>query len=210
MNIDGKWIVIEGIDGAGKTTAIELITTILEQHGIDCLTLREPGGTLLGEAIRDILKQADYQTLALAEVLLLYAARLQLLETKIKPSLDKGQWVLLDRHELSTFAYQCGGRGVDISSVKQISEICIGTKKPDLTIFMSVTPKCALKRIQARGQLDHIEQQSLEFFEKVALTYEMLLDRYPHVMRIDANQDMIGVKNDITEQVNLWIKQNPQ
>lgn len=208
MQTKGKWIVIEGIDGAGKTTVIELISSLMLDQGIDFQCLREPGGTLLGEAIRQILKGAEYETLPMAEVLLLYAARLQLLESTIKPSLNEGKWVLLDRHELSTFAYQCGGRGVDFDAVKQISEICMGGLKPDLTIFLSVTPKRAVDRVNARGQLDHIEQQSLEFFENVALTYEMLLDKYPDVMRIDANQDIIDVKKDISEQVTLWITQN--
>ena len=208
MQTKGKWIVIEGIDGAGKTTAMALICSILDSLSIDYLSLREPGGTLLGEAIRNILKQADYQTLPMAEVLLLYAARLQLLETKIKPSLNSGQWILLDRHELSTFAYQCGGRGIDMLDVKQISEICLGSDKPDLTIFLSVAPKRAVERMTARGQLDHIEQQSLQFFENVTLTYEMLLDKYPHVIQIDANQDINDVKHDITAQMNRWINQN--
>ena len=210
MHSKAKWIVIEGIDGAGKTTAIDQISTMLEQQGIDYLSLREPGGSPLGEAVRDILKQATYNILPMAEVLLLYAARLQLLESIIRPSLNQGQWVLLDRHELSTFAYQAGGRGVDLKTIEKISEICIGAQKPDLTIFMSVTPKRALERIKVRGQLDQIEQQSLKFFENVALTYELLLDKYPHVMRIDANQEIIGVQNDITEQVSLWIKQHRQ
>ena len=210
MQSQGKWIVIEGIDGAGKTTAIDHISSILNQEGIEFISLREPGGTLLGEAIRDMLKHAAYQILPLAEVLLLYAARLQLLEMRIRPSLDQGQWVLLDRHELSTFAYQVGGRQVEMQTVQLISEQCIGDLQPDLTIFMSISPKRALERLHARGQLDHIEQQSLEFFENVALTYEMLLDNYPNVLRIDANQDLIAVKHDLTEQVVLWIKQHRQ
>jgi dTMP kinase len=204
----GFWIVVEGIDGAGKTTAIH---TVIEQLKLKTLTVqsyREPGGTAFGEAVRNILKTEGLGILPLAEVLLFYAARYQLLETQILPALDMGHCVVLDRHELSTFAYQSGGRGMDFATIKTISTLCLQGKKPDLIIYLSVEPKRAYERMLMRGSLDHIEKQDISFFENVANAYETLLLDYPNVLRIDANQPIASVQDELMVKLNQWLERH--
>lgn len=202
----GFWIVVEGIDGAGKTTAIQTVIEFLKTHHFLVKTFREPGGTPLGELVRSVLKTDGLAIRPLAEVLLFYAARYQLLETEIIPNLQAGTSVVLDRHELSTFAYQAGGRGVDISEIQKISAVCLQGRKPDLTIYLSVSPEKAYERMLLRGQLDHIEQQDLEFFHRVTEAYDHLLQNYPHVIRIDANQALEAVQKEIVIQLGDWLK----
>lgn len=201
----GLWIVVEGIDGAGKTTAIQTITQALKNHQCDIKVFREPGGTAFGEQVRHVLKTEGLSILPLAEVLLFYAARYQLLEKEILPALKTGTYVLLDRHELSTWAYQAGGRGYDIHEIKKISEVCIQGRRPDLTIFLSVSPEIAYQRVHLRGELDHIENEGLAFFVDVNQAYETFLEDYPHVMRIDANQSLEKVQLDSLSQFNQWL-----
>jgi dTMP kinase len=199
------WIVIEGIDGAGKTTAIQTLSRALTQSQYSFKLFREPGGTPLGEAIRSLLKTDEMGALPLTEVLLFYAARYQLLEKAILPLLETGTSVLLDRHELSTWAYQAGGRRLDIDKIKKISEVCIQGRRPDLTIFLSVSPEIAYERVCLRGNLDAIEQQGLQFLLNVNDAYERFLVDYPNVMRIDANQPMDKVQEDLLNQFNHWM-----
>ncbi|MDQ5883826.1 MAG: dTMP kinase [Pseudomonadota bacterium] len=206
QNKKGLWVVIEGIDGAGKTTAMQTVLDTFTSYHLPIKAYREPGGTSLGECIRTLLKTDGLGILPFAEVLLFYAARYQLLMQEILPSLRSGTTVLLDRHELSTFAYQAGGRGVDKSNIESLSQLCLQGQKPDLTIFLSVHPRRAYERMHARGKLDHIEQQDLTFFENVALTYEILLEDYPGVMMIDANVSLEMVQDDIRQQLSDWIE----
>lgn len=193
----GIWIAVEGIDGAGKTSAIQTIQQVFADFNMPTRIFREPGGTSLGEMIRAILKSDDVSMLPIAEVLLLYAARVQLLEENIFPALKDGIHVILDRHELSTYAYQSGGKGIDANQIRQIAKCCMPNKKPDLTFFLAVKPEVALKRVKDRGNLDHYEQQGLEFFQKIALSYEIYTSEYPNVVCIDANQNYQQVQMDI-------------
>ena len=205
MTQQGIWIVIEGIDGAGKTTAISTIQQVFAQFKLPTKVYREPGGTALGEGIRSLLKRDDLTILPIAEVLLMYAARIQLLEQEIMPCLERGTHVILDRHELSTFAYQSGGRGIDIDIISQISQACMPIRKPDLTFFLAVKPQVGLERVKKRGELDHYESQSLEFFQRIALSYERFIGNYPNVICIDANQTFEEVQQDIiTELENFF------
>jgi dTMP kinase len=193
----GIWVAVEGIDGAGKTSAIQTIQQVFKDFKMKTHVYREPGGTALGERIRSILKSDDLNMLPISEVLLLYAARVQLLEENLFPALKSGVHVILDRHELSTFAYQAGGRGIDINVIRQVSDSCMPHRKPDLTFFLAVKPELALKRVKERGNLDHYEQQPLEFYQKIALSYEIYISEYPNVVCIDANQTYEQVQMDI-------------
>jgi dTMP kinase len=206
MNTKGLWVVIEGIDGAGKTSAVKTIQKVFEDQGLEIEVYREPGGTILGEHIRQLLKTEHLSIFPLAEVLLFYAARVQLLKTLIEPKRSEGKSIILDRFELSTFAYQAGGRGVDSAIIQEISAICVGGQKPDLTVFLSVKPKLAYERVRSRGAQDAIEKQSIHFFENVALAYEMFLDSYPNVLEIDANQDFESVQLSIYQSVSAWLR----
>jgi dTMP kinase len=206
MSNSGKWIVIEGLDGAGKTSAVATVQRVFANHGLETKVYREPGGTSLGEKIREILKTAEMNTIGIAEVLLLYAARVQLLQEKVFPNLEAGISVILDRHELSTLAYQSGGRGVDYQDIQQISKSCMPDKKPDLTLFLAIEPKRSLERAAMRGELDHYESQSLTFFQNIALSYERFVEDYPNVAYIDANQTFEVVQEDITKVLADYLK----
>ena len=205
MNNKGIWIVIEGIDGAGKTSAIATIEDVFKQVQLKTKNYREPGGTALGERVRDILKADNIEMLPIAEVLLFYAARVQLLEECILPNLNQGIHVILDRHELSTYAYQAGGRGLDIEVIQQISNSCMPKRKPDLTFFLSLDPKVALERVINRGDLDHYESQPLTFYQRIALSYERFAADYPNVVCIDANQSLIEVQQDIRSELENFL-----
>ena len=205
MNDKGIWIVIEGIDGAGKTSAIATIGDVFKQVQLKTKTYREPGGTALGERIRDILKADNIEMLPIAEVLLFYAARVQLLEECILPNLNQGIHVILDRHELSTFAYQAGGRGLDFEVIEQISNSCMPKRRPDLTFFLALDPKVALQRVINRGNLDHYESQPLAFYQRIALSYERFAADYPNVVCIDANQSFTEVQQDIRSELENFL-----
>lgn len=150
-----KYIVIEGLEGAGKTTARNVVVETLEQLGIrDMVFTREPGGTQLAEKLRslvlDIKSVGDEVITDKAEVLMFYAARVQLVETVIKPALANGTWVIGDRHDLSTQAYQGGGRGIDQHMLATLRDAVLGDFRPDLTLYLDVTPEVGLKRACAR------------------------------------------------------------
>lgn len=162
----GKFIVIEGLEGAGKTTAHQVILKELEQAGISNIVMtREPGGTPLAEKLRHLIKHETEEPVTdKAELLMLYAARVQLVENVIKPALAEGKWVLGDRHDMSSQAYQGGGRKLDRKLLETLKESVLGTFEPDLTIYLDLDPVIGLARARGRGELDRIEQQSLDFF----------------------------------------------
>ena len=164
-----KFIVIEGLEGAGKTTAREAVVAVLHEQGIeDVVFTREPGGTPLAEQLRVLVKQGidGEQVSDKAELLMLYAARVQLVENVIKPALARGAWVVGDRHDLSSQAYQGGGRGLDTQLMTTLRDAVLGDFRPDLTLYLDVTPEIGLQRARARGELDRIEQESRYFFTR--------------------------------------------
>lgn len=161
-----KFIVIEGLEGAGKTTARDTVVDELRQQGIDDIVFtREPGGTPLAEKLRDLVKQGvgNEKLTDKAEVLMLYAARVQLVDNVIKPALARGAWVVGDRHNLSSQAYQGGGRGIDSRLMQSLRDTVLGDFKPDLTLYLDLPPAIGLERARSRGALDCIEQESLAF-----------------------------------------------
>ncbi|AQS36554.1 thymidylate kinase [Shewanella psychrophila] len=196
---NSKFIVIEGLEGAGKSSAISLVGDFIEKHtGQVPVCTREPGGTPLAERMRDLIKVAD-ETDPLcdeAECLLLYAARAQLVANVIKPALNSGSWVLGDRHNLSSLAYQGGGRGL-MSLVQVVSKATLGDFKPDLTIYLDIDPAQGLKRAASRGELDRIEKQALNFFERARATFLAFAEDDDTIAVIDAGQTMAEVHKDI-------------
>ncbi|KYP97302.1 thymidylate kinase, partial [Sodalis-like endosymbiont of Proechinophthirus fluctus] len=162
--MNSKFIVIEGLEGAGKTSAIAEVVDVLRQQGIfDVVFTREPGGTPLAEALRTLIKDGagDEPVIDRAELLMLYAARVQLMEGVIKPALTCGAWVVGDRHDLSSQAYQGGGRGIDTRLLKTLRDTVLGEFRPDLTLYLDIPPALGLARARARGELDRIEVESL-------------------------------------------------
>ena len=204
----GKFIVIEGLEGAGKTTAINTVARILKQHHISDLQFtREPGGTPIAEALRNIIKNGlDNEPLTdKAELLMLYAARIQLVDNVIKPALKMGKWVIGDRHDLSTQAYQGGGRQIDKVFIETLQAQVLGNFKPDLTLYLDIVPELGLMRAKSRGQLDRIEQQSLPFFERIRQRYLQLAERDNTIVTIDANKSIEEVTAQIETVLNSWL-----
>ena len=195
----GKFIVVEGIEGAGKSTAIKVIEQFLTGQNIKYTNTREPGGTPLAEKLRKLVKEpSDEFVTPECELLLMYASRSQLLENKIKPSLAKGDWVIGDRHDLSSRAYQGGGREFKDETINTIANITLNGFKPDLTIYLDIEPEQGLARAQARGELDRIEQEKIDFFHRVRNKYLQLATADDHIFIINAGQSMEAVHEDIT------------
>jgi dTMP kinase len=207
-----KFIVIEGLEGAGKTTARDKVVEMLRAQGIDDMVFtREPGGTPLAEKLRaltlDCQSSGDEAIADKAEVLMFYAARVQLVETVIKPALARGAWVVGDRHDLSTQAYQGGGRGIDAGLLNTLRDAVLGDFAPDLTLYLDVTPEVGLQRARARGELDRIEQESLDFFNRTRARYLALAQSDPRIMTIDATQPLEQVTQQISDVVTKWLKE---
>ena len=197
--MSSKFIVIEGLEGAGKSTAVSYVVDWLRQHGITQLeTTREPGGTPLAEKMRAIVKEVHDEPLTIqAELLLMYAARVQLVENRIKPTLKNGTWVVGDRHDLSSQAYQGGGRGIDATLINQIKQAVLGDFAPDLTLYLDIDPAIGLERARQRGELDRIEQEALVFFQRTRARYLELAKQDPSIYIIDAAQSPQQVQTAI-------------
>ncbi|MDN0121812.1 dTMP kinase [Yersinia aleksiciae] len=206
--MNSKFIVIEGLEGAGKTTARETVVATLRAQGIsDIVFTREPGGTPLAEKLRDLIKQGiDGEVLTdKAEVLMLYAARVQLVENVIKPALARGSWVVGDRHDLSSQAYQGGGRGIDSQLMTSLRDTVLGDFRPDLTLYLDLPPTVGLARARARGELDRIEQESLAFFERTRARYLALAAADSSIRTIDASQPLEQVSESISQVLSQWL-----
>lgn len=206
--MNSKFIVIEGLEGAGKTTARDTVVATLRAQGInDIVFTREPGGTPLAEKLRDLIKQGiDGEVLTdKAEVLMLYAARVQLVENVIKPALARGSWVVGDRHDLSSQAYQGGGRGIDINLMTSLRDTVLGEFRPDLTLYLDLPPVIGLARARARGELDRIEQESLAFFERTRERYLELAATDSSIKTIDASQPLEQVSESISRVLKQWL-----
>ena len=205
----GKFIVIEGLEGAGKSTAIHLVMELLNQHGIqDVQATREPGGTPLAEQMRTLVKEGhpDEPLTDMAELLLMYAARIQLVDNVIKPALASGAWVVGDRHDMSSQAYQGGGRGFDVNLMSNLRQTVLGDFRPDLTIYMDIDPKLGLARARGRGELDRIETMDISFFERARQRFLELSETDDAVCIIDAGQSLENVSQSITEALIMWLK----
>ena len=202
----GKFIVVEGLEGAGKSSVIGLIVQALKGAGKRVEQTREPGGTPMADAIRECVKHAWDETVSEeTELLLMYAARVQLLTNKILPSLDAGAWVVGDRHDLSSQAYQGGGRGVSEKTMTAISDIALKGFKPDLTLYLDVEPAVGLERARGRGELDRIEQAGLAFFERTRAKYLSLVKQDESIVVVSAMQSMEKVHQDVTAIINDYV-----
>lgn len=203
----GKFIVVEGLEGAGKSNAQQVVCNVLRSHKIDFITTREPGGTPIAEALRTLWKEGidGEHTTDKAEVLMMYAARTQLVETVIQPALNAGKWVVGDRHNLSSLAYQGGGRGLS-ALVQTIGQVILGNFRPDLTLYLDLDPQIGLARARGRGALDRIEQQHIDFFHRTRENYLHYAQKDPNVVIINAEQPIERVSNDIQQAVENFLK----
>jgi len=186
-----KFITFEGVDGAGKSTHLAWFTEALRQRGIDLLLTREPGGTPLGERLRDILLHEPMH--AETEAMLMFAARREHVAQVIRPALRRGTWVISDRFSDASFAYQGGGRGVSIAKLEQLEQWVQGELQPDLTLLFDIPIEVARQRLANSSSLDRFEQEQGEFFQRVRQAY---LDRAARMPRRFA---IIHAENTIHE-----------
>lgn len=207
----GKYIVIEGLEGSGKSTSITTVADVLHEYGIaDFIFTREPGGTPLAETLRNLVKQDHLEEKLTdeTELLLIYAARKQLVENKIKPALAAGKWVIGDRHDLSTQTYQGGGRGLNQQLIHTLKQLVLGDFKPDLTLYLDIDPQIGLSRALKRGELDRFERESLAFFDRVRARYLELAAQDPSIKIIDATKSPDEVANAIKNTLLTWLTQS--
>lgn len=167
--IQGKFITFEGVDGAGKSTGLDWFAHALRQRGIDLLVTREPGGTPLGEKLRELLLHEPMH--AETEALLMFASRREHVEQVIRPALQRGTWVISDRFSDASFAYQGGGRGVAVAKLEQLEQWVHGDLQPDLTLLFDIPIEVARQRLAANLSLDKFEREQGSFFEKVRQAY---------------------------------------
>ncbi|MCW7553397.1 dTMP kinase [Endozoicomonas gorgoniicola] len=197
----GFFLTIEGCEGAGKTTAVNVIKQWLGSRGIEFEETREPGGTPMAENLRGLLlDHGDEQVADITELLLMFAARSQNLFHNIEPALKRGQVVLCDRFTDATFAYQGGGRQLDVQQIATLETLVQGERRPDMTILLDVEPEVGLARARHRameqgGKLDRIEQEAMDFFNRVRNTYLERARQFPEQFEvIDAGQPLAEVK----------------
>ena len=204
--MQGKFIVIEGLEGAGKSTAIRHVSETLQAlNAGEILFTREPGGTPVAEKLRDLIKHETAEPIIdKAELLMLYAARVQLVENVIKPALKQGKIVLGDRHDMSSQAYQGAGRGFDLAFMTQLKEMVLGDFAPDFTLYLDIEPELGLARARGRGALDRIEKQDLSFFQRARARYLELVKANPKAVLIDASQPLEKVQQDIQQALTQW------
>ena len=196
----GKFITVEGTEGVGKSTNIELIKTLLQQAGIELVVTREPGGTPLAEEWRNVLlANRDENFDPLAELLVVFAARAQHINQVIKPALAAGKWVLSDRFTDATFAYQGKGRGLPIQAILQLEQMVQQGLQPDATFLLDIDVQVGLERARERGELDRFENEHITFFEKVRAGYHERVAAMPErFMVINAGQSLEAVQQDVT------------
>lgn len=189
----GVFITLEGTEGSGKSTQLKTIEQYLQQHNRRYIKVREPGGTPIAEEIRNLLKtpRKDDAMCDTTELLLMYSARAQLVNTVIKPAIEQGVDVICDRHDLSTVAYQGGGRGMDLSEIKAISKVVLGDFKPNLTILLDIDPIKGMQRAKARGELDRFEQSKMDFFVRVRNTYLECAKQDPNIIKVVNGDDTL-------------------
>ncbi|MDY6216449.1 dTMP kinase [Actinobacillus porcinus] len=205
--MNGKFIVLEGLEGAGKTTALNTVVAQLKALGItDFVFTREPGGTPLAEKLRHLIKyETEEPVTDKAELLMLYAARIQLIENVIKPAIAQGKWVIGDRHDLSSQAYQGGGRQLDQGFMQMLKDGVLGDFEPDFTLYLDIDPALGLARARGRGELDRIEQSGLDFFKRTRDRYLALVKDNPKAVIINAGQDLEKVTADIQHAVQEFV-----
>jgi dTMP kinase len=194
----GKFISIEGLDGAGKSTHLAYLTSLIERKGKRVVITREPGGTELGEQLRELLlhRSAMHPD---TEALLMFAARNEHVMQVIKPALARGEWVVSDRFADASYAYQCGGRGIAPERLVQLENWVLQGFKPDLTLVFDVSPETAAERRGQAREADRFEQETLDFFARVRAAYLTRARQEPARIRvIDAGRRIEVIERDLS------------
>ncbi len=195
--MSGRFVTLEGGEGVGKSTNLALAVELIEAQGHSVVTTREPGGTPLAEEIRDLFLGVREEPVGgLTELLLIFAARAQHLETVIKPALAAGQWVVCDRFTDATYAYQGGGRGLPVAQIEALESLVQGELRPDLTLYLDVPPEVGHARISDREH-DRLEQEAGSFHERVRAAYLARAGREPRMRVVDASVPLAEVQASI-------------
>ena len=195
----GRFITLEGVEGAGKTTALGYVRGLLESHGIPVVVTREPGGTPVGERLRALLLDPEMNMCPETELLLMFAARAEHLHRLIRPALARGDWVLCDRFTDASYAYQGGGRGMDPQRIAILEEWVQGSLQPDLTLLLDLPVELGMERARGRGGVtDRMEAEALDFHRRVRETYLARACRCPErYCVVDASQDLREVEDQL-------------
>lgn len=206
-----QFIVVEGLEGAGKTNAINTIKAYLADKPIEVVYTREPGGTFLAEKIRKLLI-TSYEEESLcceSELLLMYASRLQHIKQLIEPALQNNQWVVSDRFNWSSLAYQGGGRSLGFEKVKALNDLIMPACSPDLLLYLDIDPAVGLQRAKQRNALDRIEQETLKFFQRARQIFLDLAKNTANSIVIDAALPIDEVEEIVIKTVEAFVCQLP-
>lgn len=202
----GRFITLEGLDGAGKTTHVEFVKQWLAQHQIEAVFTREPGGTPVGERLRELLLSVDTTISLETETLLMFASRQELVNSVIYPALNAGKWVVSDRFTDSTFAFQGGGRGVDPQRIETLEQWVQQGLQPDMTLLFDVPQQVAASRLSASRELDRFEQEKADFHQRVRDAYLMRAQQYQRIKVIDSTRSIGEIQSDISKLLLLQQK----
>lgn len=199
----GKFITVEGTDGAGKSTQIELLVKYFKEKGFDVILTREPGGTSISEKIRDIILDTENSEMNdITEAMLYAASRAQHVNEKIIPAVKMGKVVICDRFVDSSVAYQGYARGLDMKLIEDINYYAVAGMNPDITLFFDLSPEIGITRKKNMHSLDRIEKEKLDFHHKVYAGYKALLEKFPErIKRIDANQSIDEVHKEVINHI---------
>ena len=203
----GLFIVMEGPDGSGKTTQINLLKEYLEEAGYECLITREPGGTVIGEEIRQLILNPEHKEMSPVTEMLLYAAsRAQLVHEVIGPALEEGKIVISDRFVDSSIVYQGTARKLGISTVSAVNAPGIGIYRPDGIFFIDLSEAEGLRRKKEQKNLDRMEQEGIDFHHMVSEGYRKVLSGRPEVMKIDGGRSIDTIQKKIRNHVDELLK----
>ncbi|VFM95938.1 MAG: dTMP kinase [Candidatus Kentron sp. G] len=207
------FVTIEGIEGGGKSTSLSFVADLLRSAGKPMLVTREPGGTEIGEALRELLLRPGQAIGPDAELLLMFAARAEHLATVIRPALEAGQWVVCSRFTDTTYAYQGAGRGIPNARIALLEDWVQGTLRPDLTLILDIPVEEGLARVKRRGTTDRFERERMAFFHRVREAYLARANARPHRYRvIDARAPIGTVREQIADVMRDFLpsrRQNP-
>ena len=203
----GRFITLEGGEGAGKSTNLEYLSTRLQAAGVNVRHTREPGGTPLGEKLRELLLNPDHTGMhSDTELLLMFAARAQHLHELILPALARGEWVICDRFTDATYAYQGGGRGIDVQRIALLEDWVQQGLQPDTTLLFDLPVAQGLERAGKRGALDRFEQEQQDFFEQVRAAYLERAAQNPGRFRIvDAGRELAAVQQQLDDIIDSML-----
>ena len=205
----GKFISIEGTEGAGKSTALDYIANYLAESGLKIVLTREPGGTALSEEIRQLLLHSQDETIQpITELLLMFASRAQHLNHCIAPALNQGSWVVSDRYIDASYAYQGGGRGIPVEDILLLDKLVVGEGYPDLTLLLDLPAELGMLRTEKRGvKKDRIEQEKIDFFERVRQVYlKRAKENSDRIKIIDASQPLLDVQKQIHHALDHFMR----